>query len=122
MRISDWSSDVCSSDLFGPHSARRFANHRTRIGYRLVMDYAMTTRTLLDEATTELVRGGWHPEDVSGELGFDALRVDESDRERLLTVEKIILKLDPDARRLEIGSWAGRQVIPATWANQRALS
>src|SRR3546814_1870127 len=49
MRISDWSSDVCSSDLFGiagavvdrsedlAHALRRVARHRTigKVGYRL---------------------------------------------------------------------------------------
>src|SRR3546814_1493382 len=49
MRISDWSSDVCSSDLNGEAVARGFSDQRVtvpRLGERLIS--VATSTTLLD--------------------------------------------------------------------------
>src|SRR3546814_10768736 len=50
MRISDWSSDVCSSDLFSPFAARRCCAASLRLPYQLRM--AIQIRTTLDEPET----------------------------------------------------------------------
>src|SRR3546814_1572801 len=42
MRISDWSSDVCSSDLLGDHRARRRGECR-RLQERVLRDHRLVT-------------------------------------------------------------------------------
>src|SRR3546814_11335367 len=61
MRISDWSSDVCSSDLLGPEARSLPIDHvKTRLDPETI--------TYLDEVVREDILGQLAPEEVAAAI------------------------------------------------------
>src|SRR3546814_8014144 len=59
MRISDWSSDVCSSDLHPPHWRVPLAQGRLRLGCHSAL--SRNRPQLVDRNVRELPKGDRHP-------------------------------------------------------------
>src|SRR3546814_13873608 len=67
MRISDWSSDVCSSDLFAMRPPGHQHNHRLRLGEAAeVLEVAVLAVDVLDVAVADGNGGGGQDCDAVG--------------------------------------------------------
>src|SRR3546814_17937732 len=95
MRISDWSSDVCSSDLLGPAQAEGIAHHVVELldGRDVVLDQPQRLaphgfeQPVADESLDLLGDG----ERLHAERAVDVMRpVDEPGRRRLEERNRVV--------------------------------
>src|SRR3546814_5479891 len=67
MRISDWSSDVCSSDLLDPDAVAAVSNHR--------LDLVVDDLVAAQRPDILVVRGRGDSSQLSGQVGAQRLRL-----------------------------------------------
>src|SRR3546814_12264533 len=110
MRISDWSSDVCSSDLRGSRKKATWRRLRSSQGHPLPAAVATAAsplqRRLQQPADESLrarclrvvvgVRGFVH---VDALAGFQLHRFDAIDRKRVVWGKSVSVRVDPGGRR-----------------------
>src|SRR3546814_20514939 len=90
MRISDWSSDVCSSDLRARAAAGSQAPHRLRAGKRAALRRALRARVL---------RTG-RPPARSARRADAAPRARIPDRKRVVKGKSVSVRVDLGGRRI----------------------
>src|SRR3546814_5462019 len=95
MRISDWSSDVCSSDLVNP---RRIDAQRGEIIFRRI-GAALTERDIIVAGTAFV--GMAFQRDADGRVALQPLRL-AAQRRLILGVDIILVEIKEDAVRRHI--------------------
>src|SRR3546814_20494041 len=95
MRISDWSSDVCSSDLIGsgPTNSMRGAAFLTGIENAIVMDVGGTTCDI-----GVLAKG--FPRESTLSIDIGGVRTNFRDRKSVVSGKSVSVRVDLGGRRI----------------------
>src|SRR3546814_19991330 len=112
MRISDWSSDVCSSDLFALGKPKQLGNRRAR---QLVPAWAgipaIPGLKILDRIVEILIdlpgRHGFHPDIAFGQVIEKRTSIEAMVRNH----HGIVISLRQEIRELEIGRASCRERV-----------
>src|SRR3546814_12150638 len=103
MRISDWSSDVCSSDLRPPVAQRRWTMPAHESGWRTRSAYSMSTAAergdvVVRVAPSPVCHAMPHPSDCTAVK--DVKASSPSDRQSVVSRKSVSVRVDLGGRRI----------------------